>query len=160
LLGLSNIAIVAFCPEDLVFGTPRETPDIHGGTGFDVLDGRAQVLSDSGLNWTEPMVRAAKAMLAVAEDNQVQLVLLTDISAACGSQVIYRGARSVGIHQAGQGVCAALLIRHGFKVVSHRDHRSLAHIVQKLDPSFEPDPAARDHHETAWYIDHFGRPTS
>ncbi|MDQ2729507.1 MAG: hypothetical protein M3Y91_16970 [Actinomycetota bacterium] len=33
LLGLPNVRTVAFCPEDLAFGTPRETPDIHDGTG-------------------------------------------------------------------------------------------------------------------------------
>jgi uncharacterized protein YbbK (DUF523 family) len=157
LLGLSNIRIVPFCPEDHVFGTPRETPDIHGGTGWDVLDGKAEVLSDSGRNWTEPMVEAAYAMLTLAQHNQVHLALLTDISAACGSQVIYRGARSGGMHQAGQGVCAALLIRYGFKVVSHRDHRSLGRVMHKLEPSVELDPAARDHHETDWYVDHLGR---
>lgn len=158
LVGSSNIRIVSFCPEDLAFGTPRETPDIHGGTGWDVLDGKTQVLSDSGRDWTEPMLDAAYAMLTLAQHNQVHLALLTDISAACGSQVIYRGARSEGTHQAGQGVCAALLIRHGFKVVSHRDHRSLGRVMQKLDPSVEPDPTARDHHETDWYVDHLGPP--
>ena len=116
------------------------------------------MLSDSGRDWTEPMVDAAYAMLALAQHNQVHLALLTDISAACGSQVIYRGARSEGTHQAGQGVCAALLIRHGFKVVSHRDHRSLGRIMHKLDPSVEPDPNARDHHETDWYVDRLGPP--
>jgi uncharacterized protein YbbK (DUF523 family) len=156
LLGLSNVRIVAFCPEDHVFGTPRETPDIHGGTGWDVLDRKAEVLSDSGRNWTEPMVAAAYVMLTLAQDNQVHLALLTDISAACGSQVIYRGARSGGMHQAGQGVCAALLIRNGFKVVSHRDHRSLGRVMHKLEPSVELDPTARDHHETDWYVDHLG----
>ncbi|MGH9078476.1 MAG: DUF523 domain-containing protein [Acidimicrobiales bacterium] len=156
LLGLPNIAVVASCPEDLVFGTPRETPDIHGGTGWDVLDGKARVLSNSGRDWTEPMVRAANAMLAVAQHHKIHLALLTDISAACGSQVIYRGARSEGMHQAGQGVCAALLIRHGFKVVSHRDHRSLGRVMRKLDPSVELDPAARDHHESDWYVQHLG----
>jgi uncharacterized protein YbbK (DUF523 family) len=158
LFGLSNIRIVAFCPEDHAFGTPRETPDIHGGTGGDVLDGKAQVLSDSGRDWTEPMIEAAYAMLTLAQQNQVHLALLTDISAACGSQVIYRGPRSAGVHQAGQGVCAALLIRHGFKVVSHRDHRSLGRVMHKLEPSVGPDPSARDHHETDWYVDHFGPP--
>ena len=148
---------MTFCPEDHAFGTPRETPDIHGGTGWDVLDGKAEVLSDSGRNWTEPMVVAAYAMLTLAQHNLVHLALLTDISAACGSQVIYRGARSEGMHQAGQGVCAALLIRNGFKVVSHRDHRSLDRVMHKLEPSVELDPTARDHHETDWYVDHLGR---
>ena len=86
LLGLPNVRTVAFCPEDFAFGTPRETPDIHGGTGSDVLDGRARVLSESGQDWTAPMVRAAEAMLPVAQHNRVHLALLTDISAACGTR--------------------------------------------------------------------------
>jgi uncharacterized protein YbbK (DUF523 family) len=118
---LPNVKTVAFCPEDSAFGTPRETPDIHGGTGLDVLNGTARVVSDSGKDWTEPMIQAAEAMLAVAQRNEVRIAVLSDISAACGSQVIYRGARANGIYQVGQGVCTALLIQNGIKVVSQRD---------------------------------------
>ena len=140
-----------FCPEDFAFGTPREIPDIHGGNGFDVLDGRARVISSSGEDWTAPMIEAGHAMLALAHREQVQLALLMDISAACGSQVVYLGNRSGGgVYQAGQGVCTALLIRHGIPVVSQRDHRSLGRIIAKLDPSYEPDTPAIDHHETDW----------
>lgn len=156
LFRLPNVRTVAFCPEDFSFGTPRRTPDIHGGTGVDVLNGTARVLSDSGEDWTEPMIRAAHVMLAVAERNGVHLAVLTDISAACGSEVIYRGARSNGAHQAGQGVCAALLIRHGIRVISQRDHRTLGRLIHKLDPSFEVDPGAQDHHQSEWYIGRFG----
>lgn len=39
LLDLPNVRAVDFCPEDDAFGTPCATPDIHGGNGFDVLDG-------------------------------------------------------------------------------------------------------------------------
>jgi uncharacterized protein YbbK (DUF523 family) len=156
LFQLPNVQVVTFCPEDLVFGTPRATPDIHGGDGFAVLDGRARVLSDSGEDWTESMLGAAHVMLTVAQQNQVQVALLTDISAACGSQVIYDGARSNGTYRAGQGVCAALLIRHGIRVLSQRDYRTLDLILHKLDVSHVPDPKSRDHHETQWYVDSFG----
>ncbi len=156
LFRLPNVRVVTFCPEDLAFGTPRATPDIHGGDGFDVLDGRARVLSDSGEDWTEPMLGAARAMLTLAQQNGVRFALLTDISAACASQVIYDGARSRGRHRAGQGVCAALLIRHGIKVLTQRDHRTLDLILCKLDVTHQPDRKARDHHETQWYIDTFG----
>jgi uncharacterized protein YbbK (DUF523 family) len=158
LVHLPNVHVVAFCPENFAFGTPRAIPDIHGGTGFDVLDGRARVLSDTGENWTAQMLGAAETMLRVAQESSVRLALLMDISAACGSQVIYEGARSEGRHQAGQGVCAALLIRHGIKVLSQRDHRSLDSVLSKLDPSYQADPAARDHHETPWYVETFGSP--
>lgn len=139
LVRLSNVHAVPFCPEDFAFGTPRQTPDIHGGNGFDVLDGTARVLSESGDDWTERMVAAARAMLEVAKENGVRLALLMDISAACGSQVIYDGFRPEHRYQAGQGVCAALLIRHGIKVLSHRDHRTLNLLLDKLDPSRPPN---------------------
>ncbi len=156
LFRLPNVHVVTFCPEDLAFGTPRATPDIHGGDGFDVLDGRARVLSDTGEDWTQPMIDAAHVMLMKARGNQVRLALLTDTSAACGSEVIYRGARTQGHHQAGQGVCAALLIRHGIRVLSQRDYRTLDHILSKLDPTHQANPDARDHHETNWYVQNFG----
>jgi uncharacterized protein YbbK (DUF523 family) len=108
------------------------------------------------MDWTESMIDAAQAMLKRAQDNHVRLALLTDVSAACGSQVIYRGARLQGQYQAGQGVCAALLIRHGIKVLSQRDHRTLDRIVSKLDPTYPMTPDARDHHETRWYLENFG----
>ncbi|MGH8979771.1 MAG: DUF523 domain-containing protein [Acidimicrobiales bacterium] len=154
ILDRPNVQVVAFCPEDFAFGTPRETPDIHEGNGGDVLDGRARVRSESGQDWTGPMLRAALAMLELAQDNRVHLALQTDISAACGSQVIYLGARSAHVYQAGHGVCTALLVRHGFKVVSQRDHRTLGYLLHKLDPTFRPVAAVRDHHETDWYVEH------
>jgi uncharacterized protein YbbK (DUF523 family) len=157
LLDRPDVQPVGFCPEDFAFGTPRHTPDIHGGTGSDVLDGRARVLNEVGEDWTAPMVQAAHAMLKVAQHNRVQLALLTDISAACGSQVIYLGARTAGVHQAGQGVCTALLVRHGFKVLSQRDHRTLGLVLHKLDPSIPLDDAARDHHQSDWYRQSFAK---
>jgi uncharacterized protein YbbK (DUF523 family) len=156
LFRLPNVEVVAFCPEEYAFGTPRETPDIHGGNGFDVLDGRARVMSDSGADWTSAMLAAAHAMLSLAQANEVRLALLSDISAACGSQVIYRGPRSEGRYQAGQGVCAALLIRNGIKVMSQRDHHTLDLILGKLDSTHWPDPTAQDHHQSEWYVERFG----
>jgi uncharacterized protein YbbK (DUF523 family) len=158
LVRLPNVRVVAFCPEDFAFGTPRQTPDIHGGDGFAVLDGTARVLSESGEDWTDGMLAAAEMMLALAQDNAVRLALLMDISAACGSQVIYEGFRSQRSYQRGQGVCAALLIRHGIKVVSQRDHRTLDRLLGKLDPTHAPTADLQDHHETQWYIDSFRRP--
>ena len=158
-----NVRVIGFCPEDFAFGTPREMPDIHGGDGHDVLDGRARVLSESGEDWTDGMIAAAHRMLEVARENDAHLAVLMDISAACGSQVIYRGARSRAAHQIGQGVCAALLVRNGVPVISQRDYRTLTAIFQKLDPTYRP-PADRiqgsridlvDHHEIEWYRTYF-----
>lgn len=150
-----NVRVVPFCPENFSFGTPRETPDIHGGDGYDVLDGKARVLSESGEDWTDGMIRAAKEMLALAKANEVHLAVLMDISAACGSQVIYRGARATAAHQIGQGVCAALLVRNAIPVTSQRDYKTLNAIFHKLDPRFRARPELIDHHEIEWYRTYF-----
>lgn len=97
------------------------------------------------------MVGAAEAMVGVAIDHEVRLALLLDISAACGSQVIYLGPRSEGIYQAGVGVCAALLIRNGVPVVSHRDLRTLGLVIAHVDRDVSLDGFDRDHHESDWY---------
>jgi uncharacterized protein YbbK (DUF523 family) len=159
LLDLPNVVSVRFCPEDVAFGTPRPIPDIEGGNGDDVLDGRARVVNEHGDDVTGAMLAAAHQMLELAQHERVHLAILMDISAACGSQVIYLGRRSQRVYQAGRGVAAALIVRAGIAVVSQRDFKTLSRIVAHLDPTFRVDPGARDHHETPWYVETFGRPS-
>jgi uncharacterized protein YbbK (DUF523 family) len=156
LMSLSNTSLIGFCPEDLAFGTPRRVPDISGGDGFDVLDGRARVVADEGEDWTEGMIDAAHAMVARAIEVRVHLALLTDISAACGSQVISVGPRRNRVRRAGVGVCTALLIRHGIPVMSQRDLRTFDTLLSVLDSSYRAPPNRCDHHESAWYRETFG----
>lgn len=153
LLDLPNVRAVAFCPEEEAFGTPRATPDIHGGDGFDVLDGRARVLSDAGDNWTDAMLRSGLKMKDMAEQHGVHFALLMDISAACGSTVIYDGARRLQMYRRGPGVAAAALIRAGIPVVSQRDERTLALLFTKLGVAITDAPFTdhADHHERPWY---------
>jgi uncharacterized protein YbbK (DUF523 family) len=157
LQGHPYVQLISFCPEDWAFGTPRALCNIHGGDGFDVLAGRARVLTESGDDWTQPLVAAAEVMLQRAREHDVHLAILMDISAACGSQVIYDGHRTTAqVHyQKGPGVCAAWLRQHGVPVISQRDYRAMEHLLVKLDPSHTVNPAAIDHHETAWYQDYF-----
>jgi uncharacterized protein YbbK (DUF523 family) len=157
LLGYENVRIVRFCPEDFSFGTPREMCDIHGGTGMDVLAGKAKVLSESGKDWSEGMIKASEKMLQIARQEDIELAVMMDISAACGSQVIYKGNRFAGnkVYQVGAGVCAAQLMRNGFKVISQRDLASLEILYSKMDSSHLIDPGKKDHHETDWYKSYF-----
>lgn len=159
LLDYRNVRSYRFCPEDFAFGTPREVCDIHGGTGDDVLDGKARVLTQTGIDWTEGMIKAAERMLLVARQNDIELAVLMDISAACGSQVIYDGSRFAEgkRYQIGSGVCAALLRRNGFKVISQRDYASLEILYSKLDTNHKRNEVAIDHHETAWYQEYFSQ---
>ncbi|RYG29079.1 MAG: DUF523 domain-containing protein [Chitinophagaceae bacterium] len=157
ILQYSTVKAIKFCPEDFSYGTPREMSDIHGGNGFDVLEGRAKVLSESGKDWTDGMIRASEKMLEIARREKIELAIMLDISAACGSQVIYSGNRfsENKVYQAGAGVAAAQLIRNGFKVISQRDFASLEILYSKIDPAHIIDTTKCDHHETEWYKNYF-----
>lgn len=157
ILKYDTVKIVKFCPEEFSFGAPREMCDIHGGTGFDVLDGKAKLLTKSGEDWTDGIIKASEKMLEIAKNEDIELAVLMDISAACGSQVIYNGNRfsENKVYQIGAGVAAALLIRNGFKVISQRDYSSLEILYSKIDPKHQIDPTKLDHHEIEWYKTYF-----
>jgi len=154
LLRLSTFAAFAFCPEEHTLGTPRSMPDIHGGDGFDVIAGRAQVLDEHGVNLTAGMLAGARAMLEFARESDVELAILTDMSAACGSQVISDGFRLVEAraYRKGVGVATAMLLDAGIPVVSQRDYHTLAQLRARLDPAYEPPADALDHHHNAWTV--------
>ena len=157
LLNYDNVRLIRFCPEDYSFGTPRAMCDIHGGTGMDVLDGKAKVLTENGEDWTEGMIRASLKMLEIAKEEDIELAVMMDISAACGSQVIYDGNRFAADkkYQIGMGVCAAQLVKHGFKVISQRDFASLEILYSKIDKNHKIDETMIDHNETEWYRGYF-----
>jgi uncharacterized protein YbbK (DUF523 family) len=158
ILKYNTARVVRFCPEEWSFGSPREMCDIHGGTGFDVLDGKAKLIAENGEDWSEGIIKASEKMLELARQEQIELAVLMDVSAACGSQVIYNGSRFAEkkMYQIGAGVAAAQLIRNGFKVISQRDYASLEIVYSKLDPTYTPDLSKIDHHEIAWYKEYFG----
>ena len=155
-LALPKLRPFPFCPEQHALGTPRAMPDIHGGDGVDVVDGRARVLSEQGDDLTEKMLEGARAMLAFAREHAIELAVLTDMSAACGTQVISDGCRLVPARrwQRGVGVAAALLLDAGLPIVSQRDHLTLARLRARLEPSYAPPADARDHHQHPWVLEH------
>jgi len=160
LLGLSTVRALPFCPEQHSLGTPRSMPDIHGGDGFDVLAGTARVQDEHGVDLTAKMIEGGRAMLAFAQRERAELALLTDASAACGSQVISLGCRLVAVraHQKGVGVATALLLQAGIGVLSQRDFRSLGRLRARLSPGYVADESACDHHEHPWTLAHLPVP--
>jgi uncharacterized protein YbbK (DUF523 family) len=154
LLALPTVKAVPFCPEDTGIGTPRTMPDLHGGDGFAALEGRARVVDEHGVDLTEQMLAGARAMVEAALAEQVHLAILTDMSAACGSQVISDGCRfdEPRRYQRGVGVAAAMLVRAGIPIVSQRDHKTIGLIRARLDPTARIDPEAVDHHHHPWVL--------
>jgi len=160
LLSLPTLRVLPFCPEQAALGTPRTVPDIHGGDGIDVLHGRARVIDEYGVDLTDQMIAGARAMLEYARRERAELAILTDMSAACGSQVISDACRLVPIRrfQKGVGVATALLLEAGIPVVSQRDFGTLALLRRRLDPSYDSPPGLRDHHEHPWTLEHLPWP--
>ncbi|GIG91362.1 DUF523 domain-containing protein [Plantactinospora endophytica] len=110
------------CPEVMGgLGTPRDRAEIVGGDGFDVLDGRARVLTYRGEDVTEAYLAGARRTLRIARDSGAAGAVLQDYSPSCGCRQISDGTfrrNRVG----GQGVTAALLLRNGFQVVAHHEY--------------------------------------
>lgn len=157
LLNYENIRFINFCPEDFVFGTPREMCDIYGGNGRDVLEGKAKVLTTSGIDWTDGMIKASEKMLEIAQSNNIELAIMMDVSAACGNHVIYDGNRYAKDkkYQIGMGVCGAQLHKAGFKIISWREYESLEILYSKIDPNHQIDQSAKDFDQHEWFQDYF-----
>ena len=160
LVSLPTFRALPFCPEQFALGTPRSMPDIHGGDGVDVLAGRAKVLDEQGNDLTQKMIEGARAMVAFAVEVEVELAILTDMSAACGSQVISDGCRLVDKRgfRKGVGVASALLLEAGIPIVSQRDFRTLAALRTRLEPGYLAPVEVRDHHEHPWTVEHLPGP--
>lgn len=109
---------VMACPELLGgFSTPREPAEIIGGTGEDVLNGTAKIITSSGEDVTDLYMKGAAQTLAFAKEINASAVILKENSPSCGSNFIYNGSFS-GKKIAGNGVTAALLKQAGYRVIS------------------------------------------
>ncbi|MBP1743678.1 MAG: hypothetical protein H6Q58_656 [Firmicutes bacterium] len=109
---------IPVCPEQLGgLATPRSAMEISGGTGADVLDGRARVVSSSGTDTTENFIRGAREVLSIAKAAGAKEVILKAKSPSCGCGLIYDGTFSGRLIE-GNGVTAELLIRNGIVVIT------------------------------------------
>ena len=74
-------AILPICPEELGgLPTPRSPSEIHGGNGFDVLEGLARIVDSEGNDVTEAFLKGAFAALEQIKGNKIQLCFLKDKS--------------------------------------------------------------------------------
>jgi len=73
--------VLAICPEELGgLPTPRIPCEVHGGDGFDVLDGRAKVVDREGNDVTRAFLMGAFAALKRIRENNIQFCFLKDKS--------------------------------------------------------------------------------
>jgi uncharacterized protein YbbK (DUF523 family) len=102
---------IPVCPEILGgLQTPREAADIEPGCGWDVLEGKSNVTTDSGKDVTREFLRGAEIVLELASSVGAKRAILKSKSASCGC-----GRREE------DGVTAALLKKNGIEVLSEID---------------------------------------
>ena len=103
--------VFPICPE--VMGglpTPRVPAEIVDGV----------VMSKAGVNVDREYRLGAEKALEIAKREKIDLAILQPRSPSCGVTEIYDGTFT-GRRIPGQGVTAALLIEHGFRVIDADD---------------------------------------
>jgi uncharacterized protein YbbK (DUF523 family) len=113
--------VVPFCPEvEGGFGVPRPRSELRGGDGDDFWAGRAEVVSEGGLDVSAGYRRGAEAALALCRREGIRLAVLKDGSPSCGRRRIADGSFS-GTSRPGLGITAALLEANGIRVISDEE---------------------------------------
>jgi uncharacterized protein YbbK (DUF523 family) len=93
------------CPEQLGgLSTPRMAADLVDGDGYDVLAGRARVITRDGSDVTDNFIEGARQVLEIAGKQNIAQIFLKAGSPSCGLSPKI-------------GVTAALLKAEGFTVV-------------------------------------------
>lgn len=111
-------AVVLACPEVLGgLPTPRVPAEIIGGSGEDVLAGKAQVVTKTGQDVTKAFVDGAYKALEIAQTHGATKAILKANSPSCGCGSIYDGTFQ-GVLKGGLGVTAALFKAHGIGVIT------------------------------------------
>ncbi len=109
--------LVPVCPEELGgLPVPRDYGEIQGGSGEDVLEGRAKVITYKGVDITDKYVKGAYRCLEIFKREGVKFAIFKSKSPSCGIGQIYDGTFSKRLKE-GNGVTSALLLKNGIKVI-------------------------------------------
>ncbi|MFH1665082.1 MAG: DUF523 domain-containing protein [Candidatus Omnitrophota bacterium] len=118
------------CPEMAGgLGCPREAHEIVDGSGEDVLDGKARVVSFSGEDHTGQFLRGARAALETVLKNDISIAIMRSRSPSCGKGKIHSGKFN-GVLREGNGVTAALFLRSGISVFTENDSTTVRQILE------------------------------
>ncbi len=112
---------VPFCPEQAGgLSTPRPPAEIKCGDGFDVINGKAVVVTIDGMDVTKYFLTGAEETLKLAVLVGADKAVLKSRSPSCGCKSIYDGSFK-NIIKHGMGVTAAYLKLHGIYLFDSED---------------------------------------
>ncbi len=113
---------IPVCPEQLGgLPTPRSACEVVDGTGDDVINGQAQIMTSDGRDLTDLFLKGAQETLNIAIQNGVDGAILQSRSPSCGHGKIYDGSFTGNLID-GDGVTAALLKKNGIKIWNDQDY--------------------------------------
>jgi len=122
---VQNDRAIAVCPEQLGgLPTPRSSCMIVGGDGFDVIHGKAKVISETGEARTDNFLLGAEKTITIARNIGIRRAVLKERSPSCGVCNIYCGEKL--IH--GCGVTTAMLLEAGIQVESAEEKTSITSV--------------------------------
>ena len=125
--------VVTICPEvSAGLSVPRESSEIVGGAGIDVLRKSAKVLSCTGFDKTEDFIKGAKNALDVALKYNIKIAILKRNSPSCGNTTIYDGTFS-GKITVGSGVTAAMLTENAIRVFNDGELNEALEYLNNLE---------------------------
>ncbi len=126
--------VIVLCPEMAgELPTPRAPAEIEKGkTAQAVLDNKAKVITVNGDDVTKEYVAGAQKALALVKEHHIQVAILKARSPSCGSTHVYDGSYSSQL-VSGQGVTAALLIKHGIQVFDETQIDDALDAAESLD---------------------------
>ncbi|MGD0565907.1 MAG: DUF523 domain-containing protein [Candidatus Goldiibacteriota bacterium] len=114
-------AAIPLCPEVLGGrGIPRETIEITGGDGAQVLSGRARVVDQKGGDHTKEILEGVDEFIKAAKAMGVAAVILKTKSPTCGHKKIYDGTFTGKLID-GSGVLSAALEKESIKIYTEEN---------------------------------------
>ena len=124
--------LLPVCPELLGgLGVPRPAAEIVGGSGADVLAGRARVVNIHGQDVTGAFLRGAEAVRSLAAEHGCAFALLKENSPSCGVHRIHDGS-FCGRLRPGAGVTTAMLEAAGLRVFGEDEIAALAAALNEM----------------------------
>lgn len=118
---------IAACPEVLGgLPTPRKPAGIYGGTGDDVIKGKASVrTSKDGEDVTDRYVKGAQKFFDITRSKNIKVAILKSRSPSCGCGKTWQLDDTFTNHLVnGDGVTAALLKSHDIKIFTEENFKS------------------------------------
>jgi len=109
--------IVPICPEQMGgLPTPRPAAQFVGGTGEDVIGGRARVVNARGEDVTAAYLRGGREAVAICKRLNIRKAYLKERSPSCGATFVTVDGKLTR----GMGVAAAMLTKAGVRIISVR----------------------------------------